>query len=261
MNVGGFGDENARARRAIQMKSAWILLLLLPSILLGQSAVPAGTVLPLRLDTGLNASKVKAGQEIRARIMQDIPGTQIHRGAHVQGHVLNATPARLELRFDTLIANRQHMALTTDLRALASFMEVESAQIPESGPDRATPPSDYTTSQIGGEQVYRGGGPVARGITTVAEPTPYGARGQLHSNPPCRAAIAGNDRPQAFWLFSTDACGVYGIYGLTIEHAGRTNPVGTIALVSKTGKLNIRSGSGLLLRVQPLHAGTEGDHD
>ena len=84
----------------------------------------------------------------------------------------------------------------------------------------------------------------------MGEPTPYGVLGKLNSNAPCRGAIAGNDHPQALWLFSTDACGVYGFSGLSIEHAGRTNPVGNIVLASKAGKLNIMSGSGLLLRVQ-----------
>jgi hypothetical protein len=232
------------------MKYASILsILLLTPSLPAQSAIPTGTVLPLQLATGLKAGKIKPGQEIKARIMQNIPGTDIHRGARVLGHVLDATPNRLELRFDTLVVKGQRIQFTTNLRALASMMEVEEAQEPESGPDRGISPVDYTTSQIGGEQVYRAGGPVARGITTVGEPTPYGVLGKLNSNPPCRAAIAGNDHPQALWLFSTDACGVYGYSGLVIEHAGRTNPVGNIALVAKSGKLNIMSGSGLLLRV------------
>jgi hypothetical protein len=233
------------------MRYASILFtLLLSSMLLAQSIVPAGTVLPLQLATGLKAGKIKPGQEIRAQIMQNIPGTQIHRGSRVLGHVLNVTPTRLEFRFDTLLANGQRISLITDLRALASMVEVGEAQDPNSGPDRGISPVDYTTSQIGGEQVYRAGGPVARGVTTVGEPTPYGVLGKLNSNPPCRAAIAGNDHPQALWLFSTDACGVYGYSGLVIEHAGRTNPVGNIALVAKSGKLNIMSGSGVLLRVQ-----------
>lgn len=233
------------------MKYAWlVLLLLLPPVLLAQNIVPAGTVLPLRLETPLKAGKVRPGQVIRAKIMQNIPDTPVRRGARVLGHVVSVTPTRIELRFDTLAVKGQQIPITTNLRALASMMAVNDAQIPEGGADRALPPEVRTTTQIGGEQVYRGGGPVARGITPVAEPTPEGARGPLNSNPPCRAAIADNHRPQALWLFSTDACGVYGFPGLTIEHAGRTHPVGTVVLVAESSKLNIRSGSGLLLRVQ-----------
>jgi hypothetical protein len=234
------------------MKYLWLLLMMLlaPS-LLAQNTIPAGSVLPLRLDTGLKANRIRAGQVIRAEVMQNIPGTAIHKGALVLGQVVSVTPTRMELRFDTLVTKQTRIPLTTNLRALASMLEVDEAQIPEDGADRALPSAlDQTTRQIGGEQVYRGGGLVARGITIVGEPTPNGVRGKLNANPPCRAAIAGNNNPQALWLFSTDACGIYGFEDLAVEHSGRTNPVGTIVLASRTGKLNIRTGSGLLLRVQ-----------
>jgi hypothetical protein len=142
------------------------------------------------------------------------------------------------------------MPLKTNLRAIASMIEVQQALLPEAGPDRASPPEDWTTQQVGGEQVYRGGGPVARGDETVGVPVPYGVLGALQSDAPCRGALDGNSQPQALWIFSTDACGAYGFGDMTVEHYGRTSPEGTIALVSKSGKLNIRSGSGLLLRVQ-----------
>jgi len=234
------------------MKYAWLaLMVLLPSALPAQTIeVPAGTVLPLQLDTGLKAEKIAPSKVIRAVVMQDVPGTPIHRGAKVYGHVVSVTPSRIELAFDTLEVKGQRIPVKTNLRALASMMEVSFAQVPEGGADRALPPPDRTYQQIGGEQVYRGGGPVARGITTVGEPTPDGVLARLNSNPPCRAGIDENDKPQALWLFSTDACGVYGFSDLAIEHSGRTAPVGTIILASKSGKFNIRSGSGLLLRVQ-----------
>jgi hypothetical protein len=234
------------------MKYLWLLLLMLiPPALPAQAPIPPGTVLPLRLDIGLNAARIKPGKGLRATVMQNIPGTTIHKGDHVLCHVGSVSPKHLELRFDTLATRQKRIPITTNLRALASALEVDQAQIPENGGDRGLPSIlDQTTRQIGGEQVYRGGGPVARGITPVGEPTPDGVLGKLNSNPPCRGAVAGNDRPQALWLFSTDACGLYGFDDLTIEHFGRTVPVGTIVLTSKTGKINIRTGSGFLLRVQ-----------
>jgi hypothetical protein len=229
------------------MKHTWLLFfLLLQPLLRAQNNIPAGTVLPVRLSSGLNAGKIKAGNVIRTQVMQDIPDTAIRRGAKVLGHVVSVTPTRLELRFDTLVTKQTRIPLTTQLRALASMLEVDRAQVPQEGGDRGMPSFwDLTTSQIGGEQVYRGAGFVSRGVTRVAEPTGYGVLGKLNSNPPCR----GNDSRQALWLFSTDACGVYGFNDLAIEHWGRTGSVGTIVLVSKTEKINIRAGSGLLLRV------------
>jgi hypothetical protein len=131
------------------------------------------------------------------------------------------------------------------------MMNIEYAQIPEFGPDRGTPENAWTTDQIGGEVVYRGGGPVANGLRAVGQPTPNGVLAQVSIKPgtDCRANVEGNDRPQALWLFSSDACGTYGFSDLTIVHAGRTNPVGQITFASEHGDVNIRTGSGILLRV------------
>jgi hypothetical protein len=233
------------------MKFAWLALLcLLPLSLPAQNSIPAGTLLPARLDTGLNARKLHVDGTVRARVMQNVPGTPVRRGAHVVGHVVSVTPDRIEIHFDYVSVHGRRIPLTASVRALASMLEVEEAQIPEGGAERGLPPEDRNTRQIGGDMVYRAGGPLTRGADVVGTPTPYGAVGRLSANPPCRAGIDGNDRPQALWLFSTDACGLYGYSGIALEHAGRTAPVGTIRLSGPQDKLKIRSGSGLLLRVQ-----------
>jgi len=89
------------------------------------------------------------------------------------------------------------------------------------------------------------------GETVVGEPVYNGVLSRPRANPSgsCPGSIAGNDRPQALWVFSSDACGVYDIPHLKIEHAGKTNPIGEIVLTSNDGALNLPSGSGMLLRV------------
>ncbi len=241
------------------MKCLWLLaaILALPAAVKAQDALPAGTILPISLDKSIDASKVHPGQQIQGEIMQNIPGTPVRRGAKVLGHVVGAKSlasgqAKLEICFDTVKSHRQTIPIKTNLRALASYLEVEEAQIPEDMSSRGLTPETWTTQQIGGDQVYRGGGPVAVGLTTVGEPTSYGALGDPRVLPgsSCRGVVAGATRPQAFWLFSTDACGIYGYPNLRIEHAGRTDPVGTIVFASDHGKLLLRIGSGILLRVQ-----------
>ena len=252
-------ERGLARRQAEKMRYAWLLFVLwFPVEGTAQNALPPGTVIPVRLDTGLNARKSKVGEEVKARVMQDVPGTPIRAGAHVLGHLVAVTPAaggeeaRIALRFDTVEAKKQRIAVSTDLRALASLMAVEDAQIPETGPDRGTSQNAWTTEQIGGDVVYRGGGPVARGLEVVGTPVlPDGVLGKMRSDPgsPCRAEVDHNGQPQALWLFATDACGVYGYPEVKIAHAGRTDPVGEIVLVSTQGNLAIQSGSGWLLRV------------
>ena len=226
-----------------------------------QDAIPDGTILPVRLSTGLSSRKSKPGQAIVGHVMQDVPlgsGVVIHSGARVTGHVVSVTraaagrPAEISFKFDALHIRDSVLPLITDLRAVASPIEIDDAQLSIYGGDRGTPPAAYTTVQVGGEVVYRGGGPVARGETVVGEPVPGGVLVTVRAaeGAPCRGAIDGNSLPQAMWLFSSDACGVYGYSQMAIAHAGRTKPLGHIVLSSTDGRdLNIRAGSGMLLRV------------
>ncbi len=246
----------------------FLAVLAVSSGLFAQDDIPAGTILPLELRSSLNTQKMRVGQVLNARIMQDVRltnGYTIHAGAKVVGHVVEVLSptdrrgAQLSFQFDTLeySRHRAHVRahITTNLRALASMMEVEEAQLPKSGPDRGTSQNAWTTEQIGGDVVYRGGGPVTNALRVVGKPTANGVLVRVASKPgtKCRSDINGNgnsnDQPQALWLFSADACGTYGFSSLTISHAGRTAPLGQITLTASRGDFNVRSGSGLLLRV------------
>ena len=197
----------------------WISLIMFAADLFAQSAIPAGTILPVALKSSPNSRKVKAGQMITARVMQDVPlspGSTIHAGAKVVGHVIDVRPAnsasgmQMSFVFDTLMVSTRRMPMTTDLRALASWMEVQDAQLPETGPDRGTSENAWTTDQIGGEVVYRGGGPVADGLRFVGVPTYGGVLVHVSGKPgtKCRGETEGNERLQALWVFSSSACGV-----------------------------------------------------
>ncbi len=234
-----------------------VVLIVVATQVLAQSAIPGGTILPVRLDTSLNSRREKVGQVISARVMQDVPlpSGKIRAGAKVLGRVENVVNVkggeRLTIRFDTVAISKRRIPVTTNLRAIASMMAVEEAQIPTFGPDRGTPADWATTEQIGGEVVYRGGGPVVNGLRSVGKPAPNGVLVHVSagSETKCRGDVEGNGELQALWLFSSDACGAYGFSGLTIAHAGRTNPVGEITLASERDTLNVRGGSGMLLRV------------
>jgi hypothetical protein len=223
-------------------------------------SILAGTVIPVAQHGSLSTTKSKVGQVVKARVMQDIPlgqGSKVRAGAYVNGKVTAVTPAAngsgasITFEFTELVTSRGTEPITTNLRALASIVEVNSARIPQYD-DRGSSSYVNTTWQIGGETVYRGGGHVMDGKTIVGEPVnDEGVLGRVRasSDGTCRGAVEGENRLQALWLFSSDACGVYGYRRVKIEHAGGTSPLGEITLKAERGDINIRGGSGMLLRV------------
>jgi hypothetical protein len=224
--------------------------------------LPKGTILPVELRSSLDSRSAKPGQALKGRIAQDVPlpSGKIRAGSKVIGHVVSVTKAsgkggegQIALRFDRLIAGNKRIAITTNLRALASPMTVWEAQLPFTGPDRGTSENAWNTVLVGQDEVsYRGGGPVAKGLEVVGEPTAGGGvlvYASAAERMKCAGERFGNDRMQALWVFSSDACGLYGMEGMTLLHAGRSSPVGEITLGATRGNLALKSGSGILLRV------------
>jgi hypothetical protein len=66
---------------------------------------------------------------------------------------------------------------------------------------------------------------------------------------PCRVTIDSNAQPQAFWLFSVNACGAYGFGDLRILQSGRSGAPGEVTLVSNRKAVKLDKGSAMLLRV------------
>jgi hypothetical protein len=224
--------------------------------------IPSGTILPIHLNLTISSAKSKPGQVITGRIMQDVPlatGVKIRAGSKVIGHIVEVTPAtagvraRVSLQFDQLVSSHQTISVTTNLRAIAGFMEVADAQIPY-GAGESNDNQWLATVQVGGDVAYGEGGPVTSGEDAgivVGKLVKGSLLGQVRAKEGtnCRGAIDGNDRPQALWVFSSNACGTYGLEHIQIEHAGRTDPTGMIVLVAESGNLKIASGAGMLLRV------------
>ena len=228
--------------------------------------IPVGTILPVRLNKTISSNKNRPGEEVTGRIMQDVPlgeGKKIRKGSKVAGHIVEIDPepagqgTRVTLQFDKVIVGHQEITIATSLRAIAGFMSVLEAQTPPIGPSESDVYDWLTTAQIGGDVVYGKGGIVtsADNSDQIVGREVYGGvlgRVMAKEGSMCRGAINGNDQPQAFWVFSTSACGTYGLGHTTIAHAGRTDPKGMIVLVSDRGPLKIVAGAGMLLRVNDV---------
>jgi hypothetical protein len=228
----------------------------------GGLAIPPGTILPVRLMSTISSANSRPGQAIKGRIMQDVPltpGVKIRKGSKVLGHIVEVTPAsagagaRVSLQFDKLVSSHETIPIRTNLRAIAGFMRVDEALTPTTGPGESDVFEWLTTVQVGGDVVYGLGGPVTAGDDpnlVVGKRVNDGVLGQARAmeGARCRGPIEGNNRPQALWVFSSDACGTYGLDHVQIEHAGRTDPVGVVVLASDSGNLKIPAGAGMLLR-------------
>ncbi len=219
--------------------------------------IPPGTALPISLDCTLDAKKVKPGQVISGTIAQDVPlgdRGKIREGSHVIGHVVAAGrnadgSSYIRIRFDQLRAKHwADVPIMTYVRAMATPREVDDAQLPKVGPMINPLPAYWgTTYQIGGDAVWRGGGPVMHGQVKIGTPVPGGALVRLVSvdQPGCRVENGGPE--MAVWVFGSAACGPYGFFDeLEIGHAGDNDPLGEIVLRSDKN-VHVPTGTAMLL--------------
>src|ERR1700758_458500 len=139
----------------------------------GQMQVPPGTILPAMLSSSIDTHKNKPGDRITARVMQDAPlgkHNKVVAGSVLVGHIIDLKPSSVTLKFDRLIIHKKIIEVQTNLRALASPMEIQDAQLPTNaaGGDRGSTELDWNTVQVGGDVVYgRRGGPLMQGSTVV----------------------------------------------------------------------------------------------
>jgi len=236
-------------------------LLVLATGLMSQEIAP-GTIIPVQLAKPIDVANAKPGQQVVGRTMQGVAlpsGISIPQGARVYGSVITAQKAAVQSNseltfvFDRVVLNGRQYKLTTNLRAMAAPEEVFDAELPATGPDEGSPESAWTTVQIGNDEtVYRGGGAVVQDGSNVAVgyATSSGVSAAVKQEPGsrCRGNIPGAAPQQSFWLFSSDACGLYGFDELKLSHAGRTVPEGQITLVSQKD-VRLPPGTALLLRV------------
>ena len=219
--------------------------------------IPAGTIVPVSLNSGLRSDKSPNGAPLTATVMQDVPlgkGERLRKGTKLTGHVVEAIApgpgadeSKISFRFDQVRLGSLTIPITTTLRAVASRSAVLAAT-----PELTS--SEYADNQIeiGGDQIsYGEGGPVMVGSQVVGRYTSQGVLANVDQNSgtPRGATIGDDARPQAFWLFSVNARGAYGFGDLTILQSGRTEPLGEVTLASNRKTVKVDKGSAMLLRV------------
>jgi len=229
--------------------------------LMGAQSLPAGTALPVEVGSSLNAKSSKPGQAIQGKLMQEVrlsSGATLKKGSRVTGHVIStkkpgAGGSSLVLQFDQLQDEKQKIALNVAVRALASSTNVFNAGLPAGPSSTAEFSGAWVTQQVGGEFVFRGRGYVTSNEGKVGTWSGTGVWGKLQPAGDCPASDS-NGVEQALWIFSTTACGTYGLEDVKLTHAGGSAPVGQVTLESAKD-VEIRGGSGWLLLANGASAG------
>jgi hypothetical protein len=219
--------------------------------------IPVGTIIPVSLNSSLHSGKSGNGDAIMATVLEDVPfatGETLPAGSKLAGHIVEAiTPgkgsdeSRISFQFDQVRLRNRTIPITTNLRALASKAAVLAAT-----PQLTSSEYPDNQIQIGGDQIsYGREGAVMVGSQVVGKYTSHGvlAYGGQDLRTPCRGTIGNNDRPQAFWFFSVNACGAYGFGDLTILHSGSTEPLGEVTLTFRGKAVKVGKGSAMLLYV------------
>lgn len=238
---------------------ALLLVFVLPSA--AQESVAKGMLVPAVLETTLDA-KAKPGKLIVAQVAQDVPmpGNRVlRRATKIFGKVIEAEnnnhQTKLVLQFDRIELNGKQVPISTQMRAIASSLDVQEAQEPTSAPNDATnSPNSWTTSQIGGGVVYRGGGPVTNSLNeVVGTPVSGGVPGGVldsHVTPVCEDSTVSPSVQYALWLFAPDACGAYG-FDHELQFINQTQTGARQIVLTFRDGVKLYRGSGILFSISP----------
>jgi hypothetical protein len=222
-------------------------------------SLPPGTILPVRLDGTLDINSLHPQDRIETRVGQEVPLPNKEK-ISLRSRVFATVTAvnkrddgtvSVSLKFDQLEEKNQRVAIITSLRAIASYQAVRNAQISLTGADAGTPTGWATTVQIGGDIRFGDGGKVRnRQKQTVGKGVMGGVLLHLAANAAagCEGADPANNRLQATWVFSADACGVYDLKNVKIARDGKSDPIGVVTLEFVKEDMKLESGAGLLLR-------------
>jgi hypothetical protein len=176
--------------------------------------IPDGTIIPVMLRSSLNAKKDRAGKTIEGKVMQEVrfpSGGGINKRSRVGGRVVSVS----------------------NPSSSGSRIVVKFDTIRDHGRTISVNVALLALASTRHSWLER---------TSIVKPTPNSEAG-------CPGG-PGYDREQAFWIFSSSACGTYGFADLKVRGSGAVPPPGDIELIS-TGNVAIHGGAAWLLITVP----------
>jgi hypothetical protein len=206
-----------------------------------------GTTLPVALTKSVKPMHPVVGQPISARFIQRVPLSPVSYlppNVEVVGRVVSSNSSSISILFTQLRWKDETVPIHLQLVSAASAYDVFWASMPLGATDRSTSsPADWTTRQIGGDEVYRAAGS-GKVYDQYSQPVGYADLNGVYQSP-----SSAGEPARAMGPFSTTATGLYGLEGFSIVSPGGAGVPITFA-VSKP-KWQIASGTALLLKVVP----------
>jgi hypothetical protein len=206
--------------------------------------LPPGVTLPVSLEQRLDARHVRVGEQITAGLTQRVPlanGSYLSPKAKVKGTVVAYYTASLTLSFDRLCLKDQWVPIQVTLVAAGHWLDVERTERPLDLSDRSlSNPMNWTTKQIGGDEVYHSGG-TTQVYDQYSQPVGHADRFGVYA--PARTPGA---PPLAMGPFSTTARGLYDLLGVEIASPGGTETPIVLRLTSP--KWQLHGQTALLLK-------------
>jgi hypothetical protein len=209
----------------------------------GQKIAP-GSVIPVELTKTVDAKKAKTGDEVVARVTQDMKTNSgdvlVAKDTKIMGHVTAAQPrtkeqkeSELGIAFDHAMTKTGEMQQPMSIQAIIAPLNNTSGG--DNGGSQGTPASGGSTasSPMGSHNTSMGGAPPPPPPSTGAAGTDTTAGSSA------RPPINGNTQ------------GVIGMPELKLLEANAQNAALGSVMSSEKGNVKLESGTLMLLRVNP----------
>ncbi len=208
-------------------------------------APPAGATLPVVINRTLKPHNLQVGQPVTAKLLQTVPvspRTSLPAGTKLVGRVVSVSGKSISILFEELRWKDRTLPVRVRLIAAAAPNNVYDTKLPLGATDRATSnPNDWTTRQVGGDEVYLSGGS-GKVYDQYSQPVGFANFSGVYASP-----TSPDQPPRAMGPFSTTASGLHGFPALSIVAQGGANA--PITLAASKSNWQIGNGSAFLFEV------------
>jgi hypothetical protein len=211
--------------------------------------IAAGSVLPVSLTKTIDAKKAKTGDEVVAKVTQDMKSNSgdviLAKDTKVMGHVTEAQPrskdqkeSQLGIMFDHAVAkNGTEMTMPMSIQAIVGQQNNNGSQNGQNSPTNGSSPAAQPTSSASSNSAGRPG-------MAGSSPSYPSASAPTGSSTPSDTQTSAGARPP----ITSQTEGVIGISDLKLTPSAANSSQGSL-MSSDKNNVKIESGTMMLLRV------------